>query len=724
MNTIGTKGLIEALGLSKGAADRLVSRPDFPAPVAAESNGGRPEKRWRIAELPVALTIKGRAVAVREPAQQWALQQAFAALVAATPSVPTTDSPPPVSSAGALPVASSTAAGLSHSLPPALLTDDQRIERDARAGVLDAIRRFRAEAGCSQERAMHALLALAASGRADPLVVRSLQLARDKRGRKGNGLPAIRTLKRWLAAADLTPKTPQRDMSVPPWAKVFLERYQQPQKPSVETAYRESCHAWAADERPSIHQVRRFLAKLGAVTRERGRMGERELKTIRPYITRSFDHLEPNDIWSADGHTFDAEVQHPFHGRPFRPEITTIVDIATRRIVGWSIDLAESGMAVLDALRHAAECAGLAAIFYVDRGSGYDNALLKDEGAGLAGRMGFEVKHSIAYNSQARGVIERLHKTVWVEGAKLLPSYVGAAMDREARLAHFKLTRKALKAGARGAVMPLLPWDVFLSFCRERVAAYNARAHRSLKGVSPDLKWREFEAKGWQPHTLAAADLDALFRPRVERTIARGRVSLFTNYYASNALEEFHGDRVQVAYDLHQVDKVWLYTPEGRYIGEAQINGNTRHYYPVAVVEQAREKRARAREKRIRDKLAAVREELRGPALDAPPENSIVLGARIVTQEVAQAEGRALLERDAQPVEARRPLRRSERSVAENMAEWDALDARIRAGEAVGEDEAYWHESFQRHPSWRAEMKRREAHGRGGDDAERRRAAG
>ena len=96
----------------------------------------------------------------------------------------------------------------------------------------------------------------------------------------------------------------------------------------IEAAYRDACNAWSAAERPSIHQVRRFLDKLGTVTRERGRMGPRELKNIQPFIRRDFSHLEPNDIWTADGHCYDAEVQHPLHGRPFRPEITAILDIA------------------------------------------------------------------------------------------------------------------------------------------------------------------------------------------------------------------------------------------------------------------------------------------------------------------------------------------------------------------------------------------------------------
>ena len=317
---------------------------------------------------------------------------------------------------------------------------------------------------------------------------------------------------------------------------------------------------------------------------------------------------------------------------------------------------------------------------------------------GLQGRLGFEVRHSLPYNSQARGVIERLHKTVWVDGAKLLPSYMGAAMDREARLAQFKVTRQALKNGGR---MPLLPWDVFMAFCKERVAAYNARAHRSLKGVSPDLRWRELELKGWQPHTLCTADLDTLFRPRVERKLARGEVILFTNIYSCPRLEEFHGDTVQVAYDMHKPEKVWIYTPQGRFMGEAICDGNRRHYYPVSVTQQDREKRATGRLRRVQASVTEIREELRGPALDAPAWQPI---PTVMPQ--------------PEPV---RVASRSARPIAEVVDEWLVLDARIAAGEDVGEDDAYWHGSVQKSPAWRAEMKRRESED---IDAEGRRAAG
>ena len=47
-----------------------------------------------------------------------------------------------------------------------------------------------------------------------------------------------------------------------------------------------------------------------------------------------------------------------------------------RQALGWSTDLAESGLAVLDALRVATQNGGIASVFYVDRGAGYINAMI------------------------------------------------------------------------------------------------------------------------------------------------------------------------------------------------------------------------------------------------------------------------------------------------------------------------------------------------------------
>ncbi|BAK76461.1 phage transposase [Pseudogulbenkiania sp. NH8B] len=526
------------------------------------------------------------------------------------------------------------------------LTTEQQTVEAARLGVLAHIDKLVAGCGLTKERAMQHLLASVATGTADPLIVAMLRRAGDKRGRKGAGeLPAIRTLKRWFALRDakhLAPQVPQPDFTIPWWARDFLGYWQQPQKPSVELAYRLFCEemqARGADmglERilPSVHVVRRFLKKLGTVSRERGRMESRDLKRLQPFVRRDFGDLLPNDVWSADGHCFDAEVQHPITGRPFRPEITSIVDIATRRVVGWSIDLAESGLAVLDALRMAEEQAGMGAIFYVDNGSGYVNAMMKDEGVGLMGRIGLTMLHSIAYNSQARGVIERLHQTLWVNAAKRLPSYMGADMDAQARQRQFKITRAALTKNGNAKRMPLIGWDDFLPFCRERVAEYNARPHASLKGLSPDQAWQGFVAKGWQAERLESATLEALFRPRMERTVQRAEVRLFNNQYFNEALAELHGETVHVAYDIHDPHRVWVYLTEGRFVCTAEWNANRSSYVPTSAKTAAQEKRAAAQLRNLDKKRDVIEQERGGrPALtviDSPVVMPGISGRDIV----------------------------------------------------------------------------------------------
>ena len=61
----------------------------------------------------------------------------------------------------------------------------------------------------------------------------------------------------------------------------------------------------------------------------------------------------PGEGFTGDGTTFDGLVQHPYEPR-VQAEITLILDIATRKCVGVSIDTSENGLTVLDAFRVAA----------------------------------------------------------------------------------------------------------------------------------------------------------------------------------------------------------------------------------------------------------------------------------------------------------------------------------------------------------------------------------
>ncbi|WP_321933913.1 Mu transposase C-terminal domain-containing protein, partial [Burkholderia cenocepacia] len=77
--------------------------------------------------------------------------------------------------------------------------------------------------------------------------------------------------------------------------------------------------------------------------------------------------------------------------------------------------------------------------------------------------------------------------------------------------------------------------------------------------MSPNEAWAMHVANGWQPDTLDERDARTVFRPRIKRTVARGEVRLLNHHYSNPELLEFHGEEVQVAYDINDARFVWIY---------------------------------------------------------------------------------------------------------------------------------------------------------------------
>ncbi len=452
------------------------------------------------------------------------------------------------------------------------------------------------------------------------------------------------------------PTRPEQSLfEIYPWLTPFLRFYAQPSKPTI--AHALDRYAKSPDrvgDVPSYDQVRRALKSLKGTPDHllafKGREGPLALKARLAYVARSTQGMEPGTIYTADGKTFDAEVQHPMSGKPFRPEITTVLDVVTRKVVGWSVALDENAETVADAIRHSVETCGIPAIFYSDRGKGYRNQRISMTTLSLCSRLGISATHSLPYNSQARGVIERAHGTIWNRLSKEYPSYMGKDMDREAAKRVHRDSRKALAIieNRKQVIDPetqakshftyaklIVGWQQFLDDVAAAVEAYNDTRHTGLARIrdpengrmrhpSPNELWAQFEATGFRPFELNEGEGDDLFRPYVKRRTRRALIELHTNEYFSLDLEPWHGMDVLVGFDIHDAGKVWVREiamvdgkqEPGPLICVAEFAGNRQRYVPVSYQRLAEERRRAGRLKRNNNKIEAIEAEAR-PQLEA-----------------------------------------------------------------------------------------------------------
>lgn len=519
---------------------------------------------------------------------------------------------------------------------PADLTARQRAVLEARAALLFEVDRRVLVAGLPLTAAVQSVAADSADG---TLPADLAAAAKRANGRPdGSGRVTERTLFRWRSAKDvggvaaLAPQLNRAPEPLPAWLRDFLTFYATPQKRTVAHAMDQWRRAAPAAELPTYKQVRVALAKLSPLERARGRLGPQALKALQAYRTRDTSDLLPTSVYVADGKTFDAEVAHPIHGHAFRPEITTIMDARTRRITGWSAALDESAHAVLDALRSACTGAGIPALFYTDRGPGYVNAAMDAPLTGFLGRLDITPMRALPYNSQAKGLVERLNH-LWSTLAREMPTYFSRDMDREAKSAVHKRSRRELRAFGTSPTLPR--FEEFLAAGSDAVARYNARPHSALPRMadpetgkwrhqSPDEAWAAAVAGGFEPILPHAREIDDLFRPWVQRTVARCLVTWLDNEYFADELEAHHGRRVIVGYDIHDASRVWVRQIEenadgdrvpGRLIAVARFVGNRTRYVPVTAEQAAIERRARGRVSRLERKIAVVEQELRPAAL-------------------------------------------------------------------------------------------------------------
>lgn len=514
------------------------------------------------------------------------------------------------------------------------LTDKERAQRDGAVILCRAIEAVRSTGSYSVKKACQELAARLFSGDAFPELMAAAVATYAKPRKNGpflGGKDAITgRLERMMGlyeqgrlAGDvgryLVPGTRKKEGHNPIHIAAFLRFYCDPARPPVSDVYKKMLPWLQERGLPTLSESTacRIERDLPVTVKYRGRVTGSEWRSLKIYVERDVSMFYSNDIWVGDGHSFKAKVQHPIHGQPFTPEVTFIRDWVSRKIVGWSVALAESTVAVSDAFRHAQMVTrARPLVYYSDNGSGQTGKMIDCPIAGTLARQGIAHETGIPGNPQGRGIIESLWMATLIPLAREYPTCTWRGADENATNKMLKLLNRKDQGGVQIPSFRQLLDDV------ERVVNdYNLQhEHSALDGQVPEDVYQARLDKDSIVIGPNDAEIHALWMPEVVRKPQRGLVSLFGNVYAKRDLVDLlpEGAKVRVRYDLHNPNTVWLLTLEGVFLGEAAWNGHRVAAFPVPEMERLRAERASGKIKRGEKIIAEAQAEL-GQVFDLTP---------------------------------------------------------------------------------------------------------
>ncbi|ELR2856063.1 transposase [Salmonella enterica] len=524
------------------------------------------------------------------------------------------------------------------------LTENQRQVADARAALVREVFLLEDRGNIGRLKAINYVVSKARSGELPPLLQAAAVTANAKRG---SGRTISRDpLYQWVLKYSQAQNAAERLLLLAPgkreemkveeisWLADFLAEYRQSNGRPMTEAYEDFVAEWNrrhAEEPymlqiiPSYDAIRRVMKKLPEVTKQKGRVTGSEYRQIEGFTRRDWDAMPVNYVWIGDGHGMKLKCAHPIHGRPFSPEVTFVIDGATRFVVGWSLDLAENVFAVAGAIQHGIRNHGKPFMYYSDNGSGETADVMDKEVVGILPRLGVSHPTGIPGNPQGRGIIERLNRTLPMRIARKYRTYFGKGADRETlrktnrdlRSAFNALQKgKELNAVQRAAMRDLPSWAELIEAIRDGVEWYNNRPHSELpmktngKHYSPaEHRKKRLAEEDTEIEWLSEVELRDMFRPMVEKPVRRCEIHWLNNIYYAPELRDEHGRKVLISYDIHNAEKIIVRRLDGSFICEAIWNGNKRAAFPVSAEYHKQQQRIKGMRKRAEEKIQDAEDE-------------------------------------------------------------------------------------------------------------------
>ncbi len=358
---------------------------------------------------------------------------------------------------------------------------------------------------------------------------------------------------------------------------VVLQCYLQPTQPSAAlaiTAARITLEKNGIPVECEDTTIRRFLKDYSDKNMHVVTLARRGMKAYKdevgPYITRDANLLEPGQCLVADGKVLNFLIKHPETGKPCRMTLIIFMDWASRHPVGWQIMPTESTITIAAAFRNAVATLGrYPDSVYTDNGKAFKSKFFMDtnpdlaEMTGIYARVGTAVHLAKPYGGRSKPV-ERLNLTIQEQCEKLIPSYCGTSIEQKP--AWMERNEKFHKAWHDAKTQGWVPdmreatqiIDSYMDF-------YSNQPHSELSGRTPYEVLEPYIGPGVPEEQLR---YDFMFRKEIAPK--RCRITLHKVDYEADFL---HGlsksKKLVVMYDYSNIERIYCYTQDKQYIGEA-----------------------------------------------------------------------------------------------------------------------------------------------------------
>lgn len=290
------------------------------------------------------------------------------------------------------------------------------------------------------------------------------------------------------------------------------------------------------------------------------RSGEGARRDAEVYLSRP--PSSRNQVWEMDHKQLPVLVMPP-RGAAVSPWMTTIVDDATRSLVGWAITLTPHSGTVLTAIRaglvedaERGPFGAVPALVRIDRGLEFASSAV----TGALKALGVDVHRLPGYTPHRKGKVERFHRTLEQMLLSTLPGFTGGPRDAAGRLHGPLDDRFAARAAAETADVRPMGINVLVDRVRTWVDWYNtSHQHSALNGRSPAQAW---EADPTPLARIVPERLRHLLLAGDERRVGKDGIRFDNLSYLAPELQGRGGERVQIRYMPHDNRSIEVYVGE------------------------------------------------------------------------------------------------------------------------------------------------------------------